>query len=207
MTIQINAVGISILLMFVGSALTWVAARYWFNRNVAQKMAEKLEDTRVDLAKQIEKDREAAAVQLAKDHAQLVTDFRAMEAKLAVLSAAVVPISTAFQAILIKELTHFHTPRMDELLAKVGPGTLTADEERELAVALLQREADMGELITASERDAAHILPLVITRAKAEAELMKGKPVLFKLVTVPPETAEVLPLALNARLRLDDGDA
>jgi len=109
-----------------------------------------------------------------------------LERQLAVLNQVVVPISTAFQAILIKELTHMHTPEMDALLAKIGPpSTLTDAEEVELAEGLAQRAKDMGDQISESERDAALILPSVIKRAKAESvALALGDPMTLRLVTV-----------------------
>ena len=97
-----------------------------------------------------------------------------LEGKLALVNAAVIPISTAFQAILIKELTHFHTPEMDALLVKVGPpNTLTGDEETRLAVLLAERTKDMGPKISDSERDAASILPAVMRRARKEQEMLQ----------------------------------
>ena len=43
-----------------------------------------------------------------------------LERQVALVGQAIVPISAAFQAILIKELTHIHTPVLDRLLEKVG---------------------------------------------------------------------------------------
>lgn len=96
-----------------------------------------------------------------------------LESKLALVNAAVIPISTAFQAILIKELTHFHTPEMDALMVKVGPpNILTGEEEIKLSSLLEERTNDMGPLISDSERDAALILPAVMRRAKKEQETL-----------------------------------
>jgi len=99
-----------------------------------------------------------------------------LEKQLSTLKAAVVPISSIYQAILVKELTHFHTPIMDALLVKLGPpNTLTDDEVDELATALKERAADMGDKISALERDAAIMLPYVVKRAAAEsAALARG---------------------------------
>jgi hypothetical protein len=99
----------------------------------------------------------------------------AMETKLALVDAAVIPIATAMQAILIKELTHFHTPEMDDLLIKVGPpNTLTEDEQARLIVMLQERTKDLGEEISPSERDAAFIFPIVMKRAAAEQSTLKS---------------------------------
>ena len=108
-----------------------------------------------------------------------------IDRQLAMVGQAVMPISTAFQAILVKELTHFHTPRMDALLEKLGPPfTLTEAEEEELLLALQEREQDMGDQITPSERDAAHIFPAVMRRARMEAQALGEMPMTLRMVTV-----------------------
>jgi hypothetical protein len=103
---------------------------------------------------------------------KLETRLLEMEKSLALVTASVVPISTAFQAILIKELTHEATPEMDALLVKVGPPyTLSHAEERKL-VGMLQERAELeGTLMTASEKYAAKMLPWVIMRVNAESVL------------------------------------
>lgn len=95
-----------------------------------------------------------------------------LESKLTLINAAVIPISTAFQAILIKELTHPHTAEMDALLVKVGPPNILTEAEKErLATMLVERSTDME--ITDSERDAALILPAVMKRAEVEQDTLK----------------------------------
>jgi len=160
----------SVALLLLGALLTFLATKYWKHRD-----AEDL-----------------AVRQKAAAHDAVVNRLVEVERQLALVGQAVLPISTAFQAILIKELTHMHTPRMDELLAKIGPpSTLTEKEETELADGLAQRAMDMGDMISASERDAALILPLVIKRAKAEsAALALGDPTTLRLVTVSPAGEE-----------------
>ncbi len=92
-----------------------------------------------------------------------------LEVKLAGINQVVVPISAAFQAILIKELTHLHTPEMDALLVKLGPPiTLTKTEMERLSMLLIERERDMHEEIPDSEREAALMLPLVMKRVLAD---------------------------------------
>src|SRR5678815_4707353 len=113
------------------------------------------------------------------------------------------PISTAFQAILIKELTHFHTPVMDALMSKIGPPfTLTAAEETELIAALEQRTQDMAAEISDSERDAAKILPLVMKRAKLEALALQPEDTRLKLVTFQqlPEELSLIHISEPTRL-------
>ncbi len=93
-----------------------------------------------------------------------------LENKLSLLTQSVMPISAAFQAILIKQLTHFHLPEIDALLAKVGPPvSLTSAEEHQLADALQQRAKDMNDKIDDDERGAAIILPYIIQRVRREA--------------------------------------
>jgi hypothetical protein len=154
----------SVAVLLVGSVLSFVAAWFWFSKNAAVKLAS----------------------DIAAEHARVLTRLTEVEAKLALVNQAVIPISTAFQAILIKELTHFHTPEMDALMVKVGPpNLLTPEEEARLAVLLTARTEDMGPLISDSERDAAKILPIVMKRARAEAATIDAAETLkLKLVTV-----------------------
>jgi hypothetical protein len=125
----------------------------------------------------------------------------ALESQLALVNAAVVPISTAFQAILIKELTHFHTPEMDALLVKIGPpNVLTEDERDRLAVMLIERTEDLGSEISSSERDAAHILPAVMKRAQAEQDTLQlASRLKLKLLTI----AEVIAIP-HPQIREDE---
>jgi hypothetical protein len=126
----------------------------------------------------------AKADELAKSLALLVDRVAAAESKLALVGAAVLPLFTAAQAELVKQLTHFHTPEMDALLVKLGPPyMLTPQEDDRLAVLLKEREQDMGDQISEDERDAARMLPMVMRRAKRESELVAAELVL-KVVSV-----------------------
>lgn len=142
----------SIAILVFGTALTVVTTWFWKSRDAAVRKAERI----------------------AEEHAKTVVRITELEQKLALVNQAVIPISTAFQAILIKELTHYHTPEMDALLVKVGPPiTLTPEEEARLAVLLEERTRDMGPQISESERDAATILPAVMKRAREESESLE----------------------------------
>jgi hypothetical protein len=167
----------TLVMAALGVLATFLATRYWYNRTAATKETDRL----------------------AVNMAALLARVDVLDKQLSLLSQAVVPISTAYQTILVRELTHYHTPRVDSLLEKLGPpALLTAAEEEELLCALKAREADMGDLITDQEREAAHILPVVIKRVKTEiAEIAHGTGML-QLVVVPlssmgPETVEETP--------------
>lgn len=101
-----------------------------------------------------------------------------LERQLGIVGAQVAPFNTAFQSMLIKQLTHYHTPVMDKLMEKLGgvgvPPTITEAEEVQLIEALEQRTNDMGPEISDDERDAAEMLPIVMRRVKREAEGQAG---------------------------------
>lgn len=154
----------SVALLVIAGILTFAAALFWWQKNQAVKEKEKL----------------------AVGHQSVVDELKEMQIAMAGIRAAVVPISAAYQAILIKELTHFHTPEMDELMEKIPSDSLTPEEEDRLFNVLLpQREKDMGPLISETERDAAHILPVIVKRARAEAaKVALAEKLKLKLVTV-----------------------
>jgi len=155
----------SIVLTCLSAALTWFATRYWVNKAALVREADKL----------------AAAHQKLEDTVTELTN------QLGLVKQAVVPISTAFQAILVQKLTHFHTPEMDALMVKLGPpSTLTFEEEERLAVMLREREKEVDPQISPEEKDAAHMLPMVMRMVKYEQEKLAEAPVQLKLVTVVP---------------------
>src|ERR1700686_3873345 len=83
--------------------------------------------------------------------------------KIGILSLPVQQMSAAFQMAIVKQLTHFHTPKLDALLAKLGPPfMLTEAEMEELIAELKNREQDMGQLIDDGEREAAKMLPAIM---------------------------------------------
>lgn len=136
--------------MVFASLLTFAATAYWTTRSAHVRKAERIE----------------------QEHTALIARIIELERQHSLLGQAILPISTAFQQILIKELTHMHTPILDALLQKIGPPcTLSPEEELELFRGLKERTLDLGDLITDSERDAALILPYVMKRAHREASL------------------------------------
>lgn len=138
-----------------------------------------------------------ATIALGIERAKSLTRLNELENKLALVSQAVVPLNLAMQAMLIKELTHYHTPEMDALMAKLGPpSALAVEEEARLAALLDERTRDMGPLISDSERDAAHILPAIIKRARLESETLAGAEAMkLRLVTVAAVVG--IPVALS----------
>lgn len=97
-----------------------------------------------------------------------------LEKQLGIVGAQVAPFNTAFQSILIKQLTHAHTPYQDALLKKLGDtGTppITPKEEAELIDVLKEIAADPN--VPDDERDAAEILPIQMRRVKREAEALQ----------------------------------
>lgn len=154
------------IIPFLSAGLAFAAAAYWFKRNVAQRDAERL----------------------ATEADQLRTRVSELEMQLGSVRQTILPLSAVFQAALIKELTHYHTPVLDKLLEKVGDPSyaLTDHEDEELRVALIERTKDMGDEITDSERDAAHILPIVIKRVKAEAAALAKEVSLQTVAIVEP---------------------
>lgn len=157
----------SIILTIVAAALTFLATMFWTRRQHVESIAATLRDATT------ERDRR-------------ITD---LERQIGVISAAVVPISVAFQAVLVNKLTHMHTPELDALMQKIGPpSTLTADEQKRMSDLLAERSTDMGDLITDAERHAAVMLPLVIEWVALEADKDPGviSEETLKLVRVPP---------------------
>jgi hypothetical protein len=158
----------SIVLLIISATLAFLAAKYWFERNQVVQEAQRIKE----------------------GHDKLMQRVAELERDSALVKAAVVPITTAFQALLIKELTHFHTPVMDKLMEKIGPpNTLTPEEEVQLATLLEERSRDMADAIPESERDAAQILPIVMRRAKVEQDQIEQDSILA-VVSVPKTHAE-----------------
>jgi len=151
-------------LLVFGAILTFLSTWFWWQRKIVAEKADKL----------------------AEENVKVLARLAELESKLALVNQAVVPISNAFQAILIKELTHYHTPELDALLQKIGPpNTLTPEEVERMTKLLEERTGDMGPEITEQEREAAHILPFIVRRAQTEADTLNSADVLkLKLVTV-----------------------
>jgi hypothetical protein len=149
----------TVVLMVFGALLTFLATWFWTTRAARSR----------EFA---EKEKRLAAV----------------EAQLALVGQTILPLSAAFQAVLVKQLTHFHTPEMDALLLKLESGALTAEDEIRLRTLLTERETVVDALIDDSERDAARMLPMVIKRVRADTALVGNAPSLsFVAVEIRPE--------------------
>jgi hypothetical protein len=181
-----------IILVVLASSLSYLAAWLKFrkDRGVKKeddedseskasraKLASDLETVQEGRAADLETTRHNRAVKL-EAKAETTDDHLAkIDAELSALKSQIAPVNAAFTAILIKELTHFHTPVMDALMEKLGDEhslpTITDDEEAQLNSALKERMADMGPEISDNERDGAEMLPVMIRRKKREAQAVR----------------------------------
>jgi hypothetical protein len=140
----------------------------------------------------------------AKEQARIHERLTDLETKLALVNQQVIPINAAFQAVLVHQLTHYHTPELDALLQKIGPpNTMTEVEKNRFGILLKERTTDIGSEITPSERDAATMLPMVMKRAIIEAETLTGaEDMKLKLVTVAAVVG--LPVVMRSDALGDD---
>ena len=110
--------------------------------------------------------------QAVKERDALAARVTELEAKERLAAAAFIPIASAFQAILIRNLTHAHTGELDALLVKVGEHTLLLEEEPRLLELLEQRIKVRDKRISKEEREDAMIFPIVMRRAREERALI-----------------------------------
>lgn len=131
----------TLLILLVGSLLTFLLGRLSTKLNLREESAKKREDRIVEL-----------------------------ERKLAVVEAEAAPIHAAFLQMAITKLTHFHTPATDKLLEKiVAPFDQTEEEIEEIRIAMEERMADPSIEIDETEKIHAKILPDLIRLAHIEA--------------------------------------
>src|ERR1700735_3579393 len=86
----------------LAAALSFIGGSYWRGR----------------ARKDVTKDAAGAALLATAEDVQ--RQLNELQGKMALLGQAVQPITAAYSALLVKSLTHFHTPEIDKLLAKVG---------------------------------------------------------------------------------------
>jgi hypothetical protein len=153
-----------------GASLAFLAAWFWHQKNRAL----------------------ATAASIKQGHDELVRKVYELERKQHVIEAAVVPITTTFQQLLIKSLTHphFHAKEMDALMKKIGPpNSFDEGEEKRLSILLRQRAEDTQFDIPDEERIAARILPDVMTLAKIQQDRIDSESVIA-VVAVPRDIAD-----------------
>jgi hypothetical protein len=154
--IGLNTIAISVLT----AALIWLGTAYWRLRTAREDKAKALALTAEDVQKQL-------------------GEFRN---QLQLLGQAVQPITAAMSAVLVKSLTHFHKPKVDALLAKVGPPcTLSLREEHDLACEMQTVMSDVS--IPDLERNSARLLLLIVERSRLEGA--NDKPADLALVGIP----------------------
>lgn len=130
-----------------GSVLAFVGTWFWWSKNQA-----------------LERGRVADI-----EHQRVLDRLAELEVNMKLNAQTITPIVTAFQAILVKQLTHPDKHEMDALLVKVGPPhILTPEESARLATMLQERSVDYGNEITLSDRESAIILPIVMKMAHEE---------------------------------------
>jgi hypothetical protein len=141
----------SIALIIIAAMVTAVATWFWGTRTAA-----------IIRAKEVEVAHQALLVRTA-----------ALEEQLRRINDVVSPIYGVMQSLLVKELTHDHAPEMDELmrLLELEPPDLTKEADARLHKLLLQRSTD--KTIPQHERDSAMMLPVILKRARLEAEQRK----------------------------------
>lgn len=118
--------------------------------------------------------RKARNESASEDDADLVKRISELEKQLAIVGTQIAPLNTVFQSMLVKQLTHAHTPYQDALMKKLGgegiPPTITEEEEVALVEVLKQIAADPA--VPEAEREAAKILPTQMKRVKRDAQAL-----------------------------------
>jgi hypothetical protein len=150
----------AIMGIILGAILSFTAGLYFFKKKTQIREAELIARGHKELSDRVDTGYEKLSDRMAK-----------VEASLSMVNQAILPMSTAFQAILVKELTHFHTPAVDALLKKLGPPlTITEAEMETLQCELRHRISESDPLVTRAEREAAIMLPYVIRRVARERD-------------------------------------
>lgn len=134
----------SIGLAALAAGLSFLSASIWHRRNKRDADKKEAEALRTRRAEGVDE------------------RLRAMELTL----ASVAPLAEVFRASLIKDLTHFHTPVLDDLLRRID--TLTNPEREDMFRLLKERAVSLNGRIDEFERDAATMLPLVMRREERD---------------------------------------
>ncbi len=98
-----------------------------------------------------------------------------MELKIAVLGTQMMPLWSAVQSQIAKDLTHPHPQFrvMDSLLRKLESLTITHDERRQLSVLLDERIVSTDPAVSDAERESAKLMKGVMAKVLVEAEQAK----------------------------------
>lgn len=127
------------------------------------------------------------------DHEALLAKVNELTNKLALVESTVTPIASAFQAVLIAKLTHFHTPEMDALLVKLQQTTLTNNDRNRLTILLEQRIVELNGDIDTPEREAAIMIPMVnrmVVAASISSEVTTQALQVVALPVAPEDTED-----------------
>ena len=173
---------VAMLGIVLGAILSFTAGLYFFKKKVQIADAERIAAGHQQLSDKVE-----------AGHKELSERMSKIEVTISMIGQSILPMSTAFQAILVKELTHFHTPVVDALLEKLGPPlTITEEEMETLKAELIKRTEELDPLVGEAERESAIILPYVIKRVKRErdggGQLMGEQIQLVSVSTDSPDT-------------------
>lgn len=190
------------------TALAWMVSAYREQRKSSKEKAETVAKAEVDKAEAVKvaTNEKALAVQkatletasalalateekaqiIAEGHEKIMLRVQELETQQRVTSQTILPLNTIYLDALRHELTHVTTPRLDELMKKLGPPDIqTPEEEVEMNTLVIERSKDMAHTINDSERDAATIFPIAVKKFKAEqAMIAAGIDSRNKLMTI-----------------------
>ena len=191
----------SLAIVTIGAIITFGMTLFWRRVDKKVRVAEAEKRAIKEEAERLVRVAEEKAAVVKRSHDELQATVRDLQTKVTTFEQVAVPLNELMKKALIRELTHDHLPREDELLSKIGgpddagvihPNTLTEAEEEELEKILTERVETLNGRIDRFELDAAIMLPMVIRRAKRDVDAVAHNiPQELKLVTVvEPEPAE-----------------
>lgn len=113
-----------------------------------------------------------------------------LQREVAIMKAAAIPITAAFQAMLVSGLRHHHAPALDEVLDKMTAGERLTPKDlkiREEGLAKRQNDPNADE----AERIKAKILPDIERLAELEKEEGLTDPIIETVLVSKPGTRQV----------------
>jgi hypothetical protein len=123
-----------------------------------------------------------------RQYSVLNKQFQEMADRVSIINAGYTPMFTALLKVVVPELTHFHTPEADDLLARIA--TLKDDEMDRLEVLMRERESVVDPQISPKERATARALPWIARRAREEAQVGPDVRVVVQMVSTSLEVQE-----------------